>query len=91
MSDNLSHDTDVTDPGDTWDKDKHISEGAGKIVAGTLKWDIENIFTAFISALTDANAHTLVKDLQHTKELYDLTLEEEDSLNNGKWYNEERF
>ena len=76
MSDNLSHDVDVTDPGDTWDKDKHISEEAGKIVAGTLKWNIDNIFMAFMSALTDANAHRLVKNLNYTKDKYDNFMQE---------------
>ena len=81
MSDNLSHDVDVTDPGDTWDKDKKQSEVAGKIVAGTLEWDIDNIFIAFMSALTDANGHRLVKNLEHTKSKYDNFMQDfEDTM-----------
>ena len=71
MSDNISHDIDVTDLKDLYDAEKFISKNAGTIVAGTLKWDIDNIFIAFMSALTDANAHRLVKNLEHTKDKYD--------------------
>ena len=92
MSDNLSHDVDVTDPFENWEEwDKQRILTAGNILAQTLEFDVDDIFLTCMIALSEANAHSLVKDLQHTKELYDLILEEECSLNNGDSYNEERF
>ena len=70
MSDNLSNNIDVTDPQD-WSWDNQVVKTAGIILSKTLEYDTEDIFNACIVALTNANAHFLVKDLELTKKIYD--------------------
>lgn len=83
MSDNISHNVNATDPQElNWD-DK-VVQTAGVILSNTLEYDIDDIFNACIVALTDANAHKLVHNLEHTKNKYDNFMKEEAEI-------EERF
>ena len=83
MSDSVSHNADATDPEElSWDT--KVVQTAGVILSNTLEYDIDDIFNACIVALTDANAHKLVHNLEHTKNKYDNFMKEEAEI-------EERF
>ena len=72
ISDNLSHEADVTDPFENWEEwDKQRILTAGSILAQTLEFDVDDIFMTCMVALTEANGHRLVKNLEHTKDKYD--------------------
>ena len=77
ISDNLSHDVDVTEPfadWEEWDKQRILSKG--RQLAEDLDWDVDDIFITCMVALTEANAHKLVANLEHTKEKFDMFLKE---------------
>ena len=82
MSDNLSHEADVTDPFENWEEwDKQRILTAGNILAQTLEFDVDDIFTTCMVALTSAKADRLVKNLDHTKDKYDKFMQEfEDTM-----------
>ena len=99
MSDNLSHDVDVTEPFEwenfeEWDKQRILT--AGSILAQTLELDVNDIFLTCMIALSEAKAYRLVKNLEHTKSKYDNFMQELEEMQDiedamSEVVDEERF
>ena len=73
MSDNLSHNVDQSDSFDFY---QQYVKNKGIDLANDLDFDPDDIFITCMVALTEANAHKLVANLEHTKEKFDMFLKE---------------